>query len=88
MTEIHADTTTEEILSHIKQIFIENFDLEDGDIVSDARLYEDLDIDSIDAVDLMVALKKKTGKKLDPDAFKQVRTVGDVVDAVHSLLTQ
>ena len=88
MTEIHADTTPEEILSHIKQIFIENFDLEDGDIVSDARLYEDLDIDSIDAVDLMVALKKKTGKKLDPDAFKQVRTVGDVVDAVHSLLTQ
>lgn len=88
MSEIHADTTKDEIFFHIKQIFIENFDLEDGDIVSDARLYEDLDIDSIDAVDLMVALKKKTGKKLDPDAFKQVRTVGDVVDAVHSLLTQ
>lgn len=88
MTEIHSNTTAEEILVHIKQIFIENFDLEDDAIVSNARLYEDLDIDSIDAVDLMVALKKKTGKKLDPDAFKQVRTVGDVVDAVHSLLTQ
>ncbi|NKB58331.1 MAG: acyl carrier protein [Alphaproteobacteria bacterium] len=88
MTEIDSSTTKEEILSHIKHIFIENFDLEDDAIVADAKLYDDLDIDSIDAVDLMVALKKKTGRKLDPDAFKQVRTVGDVVDAVHDLLIQ
>lgn len=88
MTEITPDASKEEILAHIKQIFVENFDIEDGDIVSAAKLYDDLDIDSIDAVDLMVALKKKTGKKLNPDAFKQVRTVGDVVEAVHALLTR
>lgn len=88
MSEMNSSTTNEEILDHIKQIFIESFDVEDADIVSDAKLYDDLDIDSIDAVDLMVALKKKTGKKLDPDAFKQVRTVGDIVEAVHDLLNQ
>lgn len=88
MTEMNSDASKEEILTHIKQIFIENFELEDGDITPQAKLYDDLDIDSIDAVDLIVALKKKTGKKLDPDAFKQVRSVGDVVDAVHDLLTR
>ena len=88
MTEMDANTTHEEILDQIKGIFVEKFDLDAGNVVLDARLYDDLDIDSIDAVDLMVALKKKTGKKLDPDAFKQVRTVGDVVEAVHDLLNQ
>lgn len=88
MSEMDSSTTNEEILDHIKQIFVENFDLDAADVVLDAKLYDDLDIDSIDAVDLMVALKKKTGKKLDPDAFKQVRTVGDVVEAVHDLLNQ
>ena len=88
MTEMDSTTTNEEILGHIKQIFVEDFELDAGDVVPEAELYDDLDIDSIDAVDLMVALKKKTGKKLDPDAFKQVRTVGDIVEAVHNLLIQ
>ncbi len=88
MSEMNANTTNDEIHEHIKQIFVENFELDASDVVLDAKLYDDLDIDSIDAVDLMVALKKKTGKKLDPDAFKQVRTVGDIVGAVHDLLTQ
>jgi len=87
MSEMDSNTTNEEILGHIKQIFVESFDLDANDVVLDAKLYDDLDIDSIDAIDLMVALKKKTRKKLDPDAFKQVRTVGDVVEAVHDLLT-
>lgn len=86
MTELNGNATKEEILDHVRQIFVENFDLENKDIVPDAMLYDDLDIDSIDAVDLMVALKKKTGKKIDPEAFKQVRTVDDVVDAVHNLV--
>ena len=88
MTEMNSSTTNEEIHEHIKQIFIESFDAEEADIVLDAKLYDDLDIDSIDAVDLMVTLKKKTGKRLDPDAFKQIRTVGDIVEAVRDLLSQ
>jgi len=83
-----SSTTREEILSHIAAIFVEQFDVSAADIVPDAKLYDDLDIDSIDAVDLIVALKEKSGKKLDPEAFKQVHTVDDVVDAVHHLLTR
>lgn len=80
------NTDKESILNDVRDIFIQSFELQGEAITIDARLYEDLDIDSIDAVDLVVALKKRTGKKIDPEAFKKVRTVGDVVDAVHDLL--
>lgn len=88
MTQMDSNTTREEILDQLKAIFVEQFDIAAADIVPEAQLYDDLDIDSIDAVDLMVALKEKSGRKLDPEVFKQVRTVGDIVDAVHDLLTR
>ena len=53
-----------------------------------ARLSEDLDIDSIDAVDLIVKLRPLVGKRLQPEAFKSVRTLQDVVDALHQLISQ
>ena len=49
-------------------------------------MYTDLDIDSIDAVDLVVKLNQLTGKRLQPDVFKSVRTVQDVVAALAALL--
>ncbi|MDB4576305.1 acyl carrier protein, partial [bacterium] len=49
------------------------------------KLRDDLDIDSIDAVDLMVELKSFTEKKLAVDDFREVRTISDIVDAVHKL---
>lgn len=62
------------------------FDIEPQDITLDARLYEDLDLDSIDAVDLVVRLQEITRKRIQPDRFKGVRTVKDVVDAVEELV--
>jgi acyl carrier protein len=88
MTKMNSSTTKSEILAHIKQVFVEKFELDGDDVVLNATLDEDLDVDSIDAVDLIVALKKSTGKNLDPEAFKQVRTVSDIVDAVHDLLSR
>ena len=51
------------------------FELDEAKITLDAHLYNDLDIDSIDAVDLAVKLKQLTGKRLQPEVFKKVRTV-------------
>ncbi|WP_432722072.1 acyl carrier protein [Jeongeupia wiesaeckerbachi] len=76
----------QEIYDWIAKTLEETFEIEASRISRDARLYDDLDIDSIDAVDLIVKLQKHTGKRMQPDAFKSVRTVGDVVDAVHALL--
>ena len=50
----------------------------------ESRLYEDLDIDSIDAVDLIVKMRQATGKRLEPEMFKTVRTVEDVVNALDA----
>ena len=76
----------EEIHQRILAVMQEMFDIEPADVTLQSRLYEDLDIDSIDAVDLVVELKKITGRKMQPDDFKSVRTVEDVVDAVSRLL--
>jgi len=76
----------EEIFIILKKLLTENFEMAEDIITLDARLYEDLDLDSIDAVDMIVELKRITGKNIDPQAFKKVRTVEDVVSAVFDLV--
>ncbi|MBM7456134.1 acyl carrier protein [Oceanisphaera litoralis] len=75
-----------EIYQKIVKVLEELFEIDPDDIHPEANLYQDLDIDSIDAVDLVVELKKMTGKKIKPDDFKSVRTVQDVVIEVEKLL--
>jgi acyl carrier protein len=78
--------TKDDILERIAAIMEETFEIERARVTPQARLYDDLEIDSIDAVDLIVQLKPLAGRRLEPGAFKSVRTVGDVVDALHELL--
>lgn len=78
----------EEIYPWVVDILNEMFELDKAKITPEANLYTDLDIDSIDAVDLAVKLKQLTGKRLQPEVFKSVRTVQDVVDALDGLLAQ
>lgn len=78
----------ESIYERIASILQETFEIDASRITPDARLYDDLDIDSIDAVDLIVQLKPWVGKRLNADAFKAVRTVQDVVDALHQLVNE
>jgi acyl carrier protein len=60
------------------------FDLPAEKITLDARLSDDLDLDSIDAVDLVVKLQEYTGRKISPSEFKSVRTIGDVVEKIYA----
>ena len=78
----------EEILDYLRETLVELFELKPEQIVPEANLYTDLDIDSIDAVDLILKLKDLTGRKIQPQTFKHVRTVGDVIDAIESLMAQ
>ena len=79
-------TQQDTIYQGVSALLIKLFEIEPQAITPDARLYEDLELDSIDAVDMIVHLQKKTGKKIKPETFKSVRTVQDVVDAVAQLL--
>lgn len=76
----------DEIYSQLVSILEELFEICPEDVSPDKNLYEDLDIDSIDAVDMMVKLKELTGQRLEPEDFKNVRTVQDIVDSLSILL--
>ncbi len=76
----------EDIYLKIVSIFEELFEIEAQKITLEANLYQDLDIDSIDAIDMVVELKNMTGKKIQPEEFRSVQTVQDVVDQVYKLL--
>ena len=76
----------EDVLLLIQGIMLEMFEIEEHLVTLDARLNEDLDFDSIDAVDMIVKLKEITGKAVKPDDFKNARTINDVVDAVYKLI--
>ncbi len=76
----------EEIFEKLKTILIDDFEVAPEKLTLDANLFEDLELDSIDAVDLAVKLQEFTEKKISPENFKQIRTVNDVVLAIEELL--
>lgn len=78
--------TEQEIFERVRRVLVELFELSPERIVPDAHLYTDLDIDSLDAIDLILELKEITGRKVQPEQFKHVRTVRDVVAAVSELM--
>jgi acyl carrier protein len=78
--------TREDIFETLRSALVELFELEPERVNLQANLYQDLEIDSIDAVDLIDHIKRKTGKKIAAEDFKAVRTVSDVVEAVYRLV--
>ncbi len=81
-----AKYTKEQIFEELKNILIEELEIPENDINLDANLFTDLDLDSIDAVDIAVRMQKFTNKKLSPAEFKQIKTVNDIVETVYGLL--
>jgi len=76
----------DEIYQKITTILVNLFEIDPNSISEDSLLYDDLDIDSIDAIDLIIELKSFTGKKVPPEDFKSIKTVGDIVDKACELL--
>lgn len=77
--------TSEEAYKEIVGYLTSTFEIPEKDIRPDALLMDDLNLDSIDAVDLMVKLQEATGRKVTPDQFETVRTVQDLVVLVQQL---
>jgi acyl carrier protein len=75
----------EQLFFRIREILVDQFEIEQSNVTLDANLYEELEIDSIDTVDLMVQIKELTGKKIPPDKFKEIRTISDVIDTLTNL---
>ena len=78
----------EEIFNELKKVMHELFEIEPDAIQLDTNLYDTLDLDSIDAVDLIAHLQTLTGRKFNPEEFKSVRLVSDVVDVIYHALNK
>lgn len=78
MVEMNKD----ELFNEIRRALVELFELDPDEVTLEADLYNDLDIDSIDAIDLLAMLREKSGVRLSPEQFREVRTVGDVIEKV------
>lgn len=82
------DMNRDELFVWIADLLADMFELDRESLSPESNLYSDLDIDSIDAVDLAVKLKQMTGKRLQPEVFKTIRTIDDVVEALAGLEEQ
>jgi len=71
------------VLEQLRTVLAAEFEIEPDLITMDAHLMDDLDIDSIDAIDMLARLRDLTGADLPAEGLKQVRTVGDVVALVN-----
>ncbi len=78
--------TEAEIEATIRKILVEEFEVDPAALKPETNLFTELDLDSIDAVDLVVRLQQETGKKVNPEDFKAIRTLGDVTQAVVKLV--
>jgi len=80
------DMTKENILIKIQDILADQFEIERDSVTMQAKLYDDLELDSIDAVDLLVKMKEFIPGKVDPEMFKKARTIEDVVELLHPMV--
>lgn len=81
-------TSRDQILAKIAGIIEELFEVPAQDVRLESKLADDLDLDSIDAVDLIVQLESLVGRRVEPAQFKGVRTVADVVQVVERILLE
>ncbi|MBR7681252.1 acyl carrier protein [Acinetobacter nosocomialis] len=78
----------EQVLAKLREWMEDLFEIEPESVQLDSNLYSDLDVDSIDAVDLVVKIKELTGKQVKPEDFKNVRTVLDVVTVIQNMTAE
>ena len=74
--------TENEVFEELKKIIADNFEIDPAQVTRESNIVTDLDLDSIDAIDMVAELQKKVGCRLSAEDFKSVKTVGDIVKVV------
>lgn len=71
--------TDSEMIKRVNELLIEEFELEMQQMQPEALFKDDLDLDSLDAVDMVIVLEQEFKFKVKKDeAFKAIRTLGDL----------
>ncbi len=80
--------TNNKIIDLTNQVFEESFEIEPDRLKPEMNIFEDLGLDSLDIVDLVVALQQKFGVNIrDDERVRQIRTLGDIYQFIDSLKT-
>jgi len=77
-----------EILNRVQSLMEELFEIAPGKVTLQAHLINDLDLDSLDAIDMAVKLEEITGHRVAEDKLKAIRTVSDVVTLIDSIVNK
>lgn len=81
-----SNISKEDIFNELKTILVDDLEIPEAEIKESSNLFTDLDLDSIDAIDIAVRMQRYTDKKLPPEEFKKIQTIDDVVNAVWNLM--
>jgi acyl carrier protein len=80
--------TREQIFTQIRDTLVESFEISEERVSLQARLRDDLELDSIDAIDMVVRIQQMTQVRVEEDELRKLETVGDTVDLVARLMAQ
>lgn len=80
--------TQTEILARVQSLMEELFEIAPEKVTLQAHLINDLDLDSLDAIDMAVKLEEITGHRVAEDNLKAIRTVSDVVTLIDSIVNK
>lgn len=80
--------TRDEIFAKIRATLVDNFEIPAERVREDARLMDDLELDSIDAIDMAVQIQEMTNVRVDEEELKKLRTVNDTVELVLALMSR
>ncbi len=79
-------TSRDQLFALVTGILRSEFDIDEEQLRPDVRIRDDLDLDSIDGIDLMARLEEETGLKVSEDEYRSIRTIDDIVRVVHARL--
>ena len=80
--------TREEIIARVRTVLVDSFEIPEARVTLEAKLMDDLELDSIDAIDMAVQIQEMTGVRVDEEELRNLRTVSDTVDLVAQLLAR
>jgi acyl carrier protein len=72
------------IFDKLKAALIEDFEMDEAMVTPEARLYEDLELDSIDAVELIMALEEEFQVTIPDEDAAELTVIGDIVRYIES----
>ena len=75
---------TNEVFEKVKSLFIEDLGIDESKVTMDAKLEEDLEIDSLGIVEVVMAFEDEFGIEIDDEELSDVSTVGQAVNLLHS----